>query len=608
MITAGELVAAIERHTGRQGRKNGAHVRLLCPAHDDHHPSLDVGAGPDGKALVKCRSQSCSYEQILAALGLDPDDAGDDWTPRGPAIARYPYVDELGNLLYEVCRTTDKQFPIRRPDSSSKSGWRWKLGSTRLVLYRLPEVLAAAAAGERAIWIVEGEKHADLLHRRGRIATTAPMGAGKWNQPAYADTIAGAARVIVLADDDTPGRKHAEQVARSLHGRVGELKVVELFTRGESKRDVVDFYNDAETPEQADRALIELVLAHPVYTPAPGDAGAGGHLRATPLIAVGMRSILWFERPLWQRAAFVLLAGQKGSGKGTYLAGLAAHFTRQGMSVLFVSSEDSTEIDLKPRLVAAGAVIERCFVIQQHVRLPEDVAELKTIATRLDGVGLLVIDPVANHIGDRDSNSDASVRDAIAPLNQLADELDCLLIGVRHPGKDRSRGALASILGSTAWVDTPRAVVMIAVDDEDDQVRHIQVVAGNRSRNGAAQAFRIEAVEVAGLAEPITLAVALGESTKSVDDLLSADRRTESSAPSKTAEARERILDLLESEGDQESDELDARVARETGLSARTVRNARKDLADEGLVKAYPERDEYGSIERWKVGRTAAPR
>ncbi len=61
---------------------------------------------------------------------------------------------------------------------------------------------------------------------------------------------------------------------------------------------------------------------------------------------------------------------------------------------------------------------------------------------------------------------------------------------------------------------------MIGVDDEDQSVRHIQVVAGNRSLNGAGQAFRIEAVPVDGLDEPITVAVALGESAKSVEDLL----------------------------------------------------------------------------------------
>jgi hypothetical protein len=235
---------------------------------------------------------------------------------------------------------------------------------------------------------------------------------------------------------------------------------------------------------------------------------------------VTMRSIRWREKPLWQTSAFQLLAGAKGAGKGTYLAGLAGRVTRAAENVIFISTEDSTEIDLVPRLVAAKATLHRCRIIQQHVRLPDDVDALRELAESFQPLGLLIIDPVANHIGDRNSNSDAEVRDAIAPLNALADDLDCLLVGVRHYGKDRSRGALASILGSTAWVDTPRAVVAIVADDEDPGVRHIQVVAGNRSLGGSARAFRLDAVPVSGLAEPITLAVDLGESSKDVDDLL----------------------------------------------------------------------------------------
>jgi hypothetical protein len=333
-------------------------------------------------------------------------------------------------------------------------------------------------------------------------------------------------------------------------------------------------------------------------------ASREGALDVTPLSRIAMRSIEWLERPLWQRSAFQLLVGPKGAGKGTYLAGLAARITVAGKNVVFVSSEDSAEIDLKPRLVAAGADIDRCFVIQQHVRLPDHVDELRRIACEIGELGLYVIDPVANHIGDRNANNDAEVRDAIAPLNGLADELACLLVGVRHPGKDRSRGAVASVLGSTAWVDTPRAVVMVAVDDEDPLTRHVQVVAGNRSLNGSAQAFRIEAVEVPGLDEPITKAVALGESAKSVDDLISARTRGDS----KSAAARELILDILEGDGAQESDALDARIAATTGLVAGTIKNLRTRLKDEGLIKVFPEKDEHGEITRWLVSRTQAPR
>jgi predicted transcriptional regulator len=145
--------------------------------------------------------------------------------------------------------------------------------------------------------------------------------------------------------------------------------------------------------------------------------------------------------------------------------------------------------------------------------------------------------------------------------------------------------------------------VFIAVDDEDPAVRHVQVVAGNRSLNGRAQAFRIEAVPVEGLTEPITRAVDLGESAKDVETLLGTQP-----AVTKTDRARELILDILEADGEQESDTLDARVARETGLAAKTVRNARSKLSKDGLVKPAPQKDEHGEVVRWLVFRTGAPR
>jgi hypothetical protein len=317
-----------------------------------------------------------------------------------------------------------------------------------------------------------------------------------------------------------------------------------------------------------------------------------------------MRSIEWLEKPLWQSSAFQLLAGAKGAGKGTYLAGLAARVSHTA-NVLFVSTEDSASIDLVPRLAAAGANLDACHIVQQHIALPKDIGRLRELAAAYVPLSLFVIDPVANHIGNRNSNDEAEVRDAIAPLNKLADELGCLLIGVRHPGKDRSRGAVGSILGSTAWVDTPRAVVMIAKDDQDELLRHIQVVAGNRSLNGSAHAFRIEAVPVNGLAEPITRAVELGESGKSVDDLLAIQH---TNGESKTTHARELLLDILDEEGDQESDALDARVSLETGLAAKTIKNTRTKLKDAGLIRVHPDKDEHGTIVRWRVTRTQAPR
>ena len=78
---------------------------------------------------------------------------------------------------------------------------------------------------------------------------------------------------------------------------------------------------------------------------------------------------------------------------------------------------------------------------------------------------------------------------------------------------------------------------------------------------------------------------------------------------SRTADARELILEILQAEGEQESDTLDdARVASKTGLAAKTVKNIRATLVKEGLVKAAPVKDELGTMLRWRVSRSGAPR
>ena len=328
-------------------------------------------------------------------------------------------------------------------------------------------------------------------------------------------------------------------------------------------------------------------------------------LHAVDVTDIEMKSIVWLDRPHLQASAFHLIAGPKGVGKGTWLARVAAHMTRglygEPRSVLIVSSEDSASIDLKPRLVAAEADTGRIKLVVDPFVLPADLDRLRDLARDVGNVGLIIIDPVGNHLGGVNTDQEGAIRHAIGGLNQLADDIDCAILGVRHFGKSRQNGALSAVLGSTAWVDLPRAVLAFARDDEDDMAFHVQVVAGNRSGRGSGRAFRIELRQV-GLDEPVTYAVEVGESHKDVDDLLSAPRAT-----SRSQSARDLIVEILEAEGPQESNTLDNRVAEETGVSAKTARNQRGELKNQDLIKAVPDKDEHGEITRWMVMRTSTP-
>lgn len=215
-------------------RMSGGSFMARCPAHEDGRASLSVSAGKDQPVVFHCHA-GCDPETIVGKLGLTwaelstPRDERDqqrrdEWTPAGPATAVYDYTDENGALLFQVLRTADKQFRQRVPDKTAKSGWTWKLGDVRRVLYRLPAVMQAIEAGAD-IWVCEGEKDVHSLLMKGVAATCNSGGAGKW-RPEY-DAWMCDANVTIVADRDAPGQSHARAVAAALTNVATSVRIVE---------------------------------------------------------------------------------------------------------------------------------------------------------------------------------------------------------------------------------------------------------------------------------------------------------------------------------------------------------------------------------------------
>ena len=216
--------------------------QAICPAHSDKDPSLSIRLVGD-KILLHCHA-GCSVESICAALDLEMSALFlDKPKPDSKIASTYDYQNEKGVLLYQVVRKDPKGFFQRRPDG--RGGWITNLSETRRVLYKLPQIIEADP--DSIVYIVEGEKDADLLWSLGCVATTNPGGAGSWRDE-YTAFLAER-DVIVIPDNDPAGKEHAYRVAESLQGVTKSISTVTLAGLPK-KGDVSDWLDSGHLAEE----------------------------------------------------------------------------------------------------------------------------------------------------------------------------------------------------------------------------------------------------------------------------------------------------------------------------------------------------------------------
>jgi hypothetical protein len=195
--------------------------------------------------------------------------------------------------------------------------------------------------------------------------------------------------------------------------------------------------------------------------------------------------------------------------------------------VIFAVAEETYDTILKPRLLAAGANLEHIRVLdwrragsKDAVRIPDDIPVLERHLAEMNAL-MLIIDPLLSHLtGKTNSHIDHEVKLALRPLIDLAHNTGCAVLGNGHFGKDKSGGARRANMGSTAFTSTPRVGLAMAYDDKDSDVRVLEVVKSNIGPKGIGRNYRVRAVPVDGLNEPVPMLVAEGTATKAVDDLI----------------------------------------------------------------------------------------
>src|SRR5262249_10258263 len=219
-------------------------------------------------------------------------------------VKTYDYLDEIGELLFQVVRFEPKDFRQRRPDG--RGGYINNLKDTRRVPYRLPELVKAVAAGE-TIYIPEGEKDVDNLRAIGLVATTNPGGIKKWRAE-YSEYLRGA-DVVVLPDNHAEGREHGDQVVASLRGVAKRIRVLDIGKHWDGCPDKGDISNWLAAGGSAEKlkAIVDALLEASASADNQHSGSALGSGPAAP------RSTEQ-ERPTMGDDAYHGLAGKTSSG------------------------------------------------------------------------------------------------------------------------------------------------------------------------------------------------------------------------------------------------------------------------------------------------------
>jgi hypothetical protein len=173
-----------------------------------------------------------------------------EYLDEGGAVAfvveRYEFKKPDGSFVLKEDGKRDKKFSRRRPDPMGKESWIWNVDGAPVVPYRLPQLIAAVAE-KNTILIVEGESKADLLSSWNVPATCCAGGAEKWCAE-HSKFLRGA-DVVILPDNDGPGRLHLDSVGKLLRSVANSIRVLDLPNLP-PKGDIIDWAKQGGTVEQ----------------------------------------------------------------------------------------------------------------------------------------------------------------------------------------------------------------------------------------------------------------------------------------------------------------------------------------------------------------------
>ena len=183
-----------------------------------------------------------------------------------------------------------------------------------------------------------------------------------------------------------------------------------------------------------------------------------------------------------------------------------------------------------------------------------------------NGARLIILDPIQAYMGEKtDMNRANEVRPMFRRLADVAERTGCAVILIGHLNKAAGGQSAYRGLGSIDFRAAARSVLLIGRVKREPNVRVIIHDKSSLAPEGKPIAFCLD---------PDTGFEWIGEYDITADELLSG---AGGNTATKTEQAEKLILDLLADGKELASEDIE-KAAAEAGISARTVRAAKKNL------------------------------
>ena len=293
---------------------------------------------------------------------------------------------------------------------------------------------------------------------------------------------------------------------------------------------------------------------------------------------VELTPVDWLWKPYLPFGKLSVLQGNPGEGKTYFAMHLAAACTSgkllpnmermEPFNVIYQTAEDGLGDTVKPRLIEAGADLDRVLVIDDsevQLTLSDERIEKAIIE---NNARLVIIDPIQAYLGaDVDMNRANEVRPIFMRLGQVAQRTGCAILLIGHLNKAAGMQSLQRGLGSIDIAAAVRSVMFIGKLKHDPTMRILTHEKSSLAPPGVSLAFSLG--DEGGFRW-------VGEYDITADEMLSG---IEPQRETKTQQAKDLICALLAGGKQVLSEDID-KAALERGIPGRTVRDAKRELGD----------------------------